>query len=178
MANWICLYSQDETRQFRTANFCGVSLTSASIYNLKHVDYAERGQQIEIIVDGVPKRQTIIFSGTDCFGEKYYFTEQGLRYIQDSRHKLPWQNFVLNYLHKIPIILKAPQYAAVSKINPARLLFYDRVAIRERGNTQCLLCVVLTKSNINVVWNCYWVENKKVPETAEIIYRSKDVKKH
>ncbi|MGH7599365.1 MAG: hypothetical protein ACREOI_23650 [bacterium] len=152
-------------------------MASASIYNLKHVDYAERGQQLEIIVDGVPKRQTIIFSGTDYFGEKYYFTEQGLRYIQDSRHKLPWQNFVLNYLHKIPIILRAPQYAAISKINSVRFLFYDRIAIKVRRKQKCLLCVVLTKSNINVVWNFYWVERNDIPETAEIIYRSKGAKK-
>jgi hypothetical protein len=98
-------------------------LASANIYSLKQVDYTERGQQVEVIVGGVAKRQTVIFSGIDYWGEKYYFTEQGLRYIQDSRHKLPGQNFILNYLHKIPIILKAPQCAAVSKINPTPLFF-------------------------------------------------------
>jgi len=145
-------------------------LANTNIYHLKNVDYSERGQTLEIIVDGVPKPQTIIFSGTDYFGDRYYFTEQGLRYIQDSRHKLPWQTSVLNYLQKIPIILRAPRYAAISKINPVRHLFYEQIAIKERGNKKSLLCVVLTKSNINVVWNFYWVERNKVPDTAEIIY--------
>lgn len=54
-------------------------MASANIYNLKHVDYSERGQRIEIIVDDVPKKQAIIFLGTDYFGEKYYFTEEGLQ---------------------------------------------------------------------------------------------------
>jgi len=79
-------------------------LAGANIYNLKNVDYSERGQTLEINVGGVLKPQTIIFSGTDYFGERYYFTEHGFRYIQDSRHKRPWQNVVLNYLDKIPII--------------------------------------------------------------------------
>jgi hypothetical protein len=152
-------------------------LASTNIYGLKGVDYSERGQRVEIIVDGVRKPQTIIFSGTDCFGDKYYFTEQGLSYIKDSRNKLPWQNFVLSYLHKIPIILRTPQYAARRRLHPKRFLFYDRVTIRERRNQKCLLCVVLTKSNINVVWNFYWLENNRVPDTVEIIYKSKSSKK-
>jgi hypothetical protein len=133
-------------------------LASANIYNLKQVDYAERGQQVEIIVDGVPKRQTVIFSGTDYFGEKYYFTEQGLRYIQDSRHRRPQQNLVLNYLNKIPIILKSPQVISRNIRYPDRHLFCDKVSIKERGNKKCLFAVVLSKANINVVWNFYWLE--------------------
>lgn len=153
-------------------------MASANIYNLKRVDYSERGQTVEIIVDGVPKRQTIVFSGIDYFGEKYYFTEQSLKYIQDSRLESPWQNFVLNYLHKIPIILKTPKFVARRKDHPMRYLFCEKVAIKEHNNKKRLLGVVLTKSNINVVWNLYWLENNNVPETVEIIYKSKSTKKH
>jgi len=102
-------------------------LANTSIFNLKNVDYAERGQTIEIIVDGIPKSQTVIFSGIDCFGEKYYFTEQGLRYIQDSRHELPWQTVVLNYLHKIPIILRTPLYVARRLDHPCVIFFATRL---------------------------------------------------
>jgi hypothetical protein len=70
-------------------------LASANVYNLKHVDYSELGQAVEIIVNGIPKRQTVIFSGTDYFGEKYYFTEEGRRYITDSRNDRSIQKFVM-----------------------------------------------------------------------------------
>lgn len=153
-------------------------MAGVNIFNLKNVDYAERGQTLEIIVDGVPKPQTIIFSGTDYFGDRYYFTEQGLRYIQDSRHKLPWQTVVLNYLHKIPIILRAPLYVARRLDHPRRYLFCGKVAMKERKNVQYLLGVVLNKFNINVVWNLYWLESNSLPETVEIIYKSKSMKKH
>jgi hypothetical protein len=126
-------------------------LASANIYNLKQVDYSERGQTVEVIVDGVAKRQTIVFSGTDYFGETYYFTEEGLRYIQDSRHRRPQQSLVLNYLIKIPIILKSPQVIARNVRYPDRHLFCDKVSIKERGNKKSLLGVVLSKANINVV---------------------------
>jgi hypothetical protein len=152
-------------------------LASANIYSLKHVDYSERGQTVEIIVDGIPKRQTIIFSGTDYFDEKYYFTEEGLRYIQDSRHRRPQQNLVLNYLNKIPIILKSPQVIARNVRYSDRHLFCDMVSIKERGNKKCLLGVVLSKVNINVVWNFYWLEENNLPELYEIIYKSKSFKK-
>ncbi len=152
-------------------------MASASIYSLKQVDYSERGQQVEIIVDSVPKRQTIVFSGTDYFGEKYYFTEQDLRYIQDSRLFRPRQSFVLSYVNKIPIILGSPQLVARNLDHPDHYLFCEKVAIKEHHNQKLLLGVVLIKSNINVVWNFYWLEKNKLPGTAEIIYKSKSYKK-
>ena len=148
-------------------------MASANVYNLKHVDYSAREQTVEIIVDGIPKRQTIIFSGTDYFGEKYYFTEQGLRYIQDSRLKRPRQHFVLHYFDKIPIILGSPEVVARDIDDPDHYLYCGRVAIKERGNQKCLLCVLVIKSNINVVWNFYWLQENKLPKAAEIIYKNK-----
>jgi hypothetical protein len=152
-------------------------LSNTSLYNLKQVDYSERGQRVEIIVDGVPKPQMVVFSGTDCFGEKYYFTEQGLKYIQDSRLKRSWQNLVPNYLAKIPVILRFPELVARNIDRPDHYLFCDRVAIREYGNRKCLLGVLLIKSNINVVWNFYWLQENKPPKATEIIYKSKGYKK-
>jgi hypothetical protein len=77
-------------------------LATGSIYNLEQVDYSARGQIVEITVDGVPKSQTVIFSGLDCFGETYYFTEEGLRYITDSRLERPTQEFVGKRQNPIP----------------------------------------------------------------------------
>lgn len=83
-------------------------MATGSIYNLTQVDYSARGQIVEIIADGAPKSQTVIFSGIDCFGEIYYFTEEGLRYINDSRLDRRRQKFVLHYLDKIPKTMKNP----------------------------------------------------------------------
>jgi len=168
----LIILKKNQRQALWTAIARGVILASTNIYNLKNVDYSERGQTLEIIVDGLSKRQTIIFSGIDCFGEKYYFTEQGLRYIQDSRFSRPRQIFVLNYLKKIPIILRAPKIVARNMREANRYLFCDRIAIKELNNRKCWLGVVLIKSNINVVWNLYWLEENKLPEMAEIIYKS------
>lgn len=146
-------------------------MTSVGLYNLKNVDYSERGEIGQIIVDGVPKLQTVIFTGTDCFGEKYYFTEQGLRYIQDSRLKRPRQHFVLHYFDKIPIILRSPQLVARDMDHRNNYLFCSEVAVKENGNKKCLLCVLVIKSNINAVWNFYWLQENKLPKAAEIIYK-------
>jgi hypothetical protein len=45
-------------------------------YRLKHVDYSQRGEVVSIIVDGIVKPQTVIFSGMDYFGERYYYDTQ------------------------------------------------------------------------------------------------------
>lgn len=84
----------------------------------------------------------------------------------------------MNYFSKIPIILKSPQLIARNISFPNRYLFFDRVVIKELDNEKCLLCVVLIKSNINVVWNFYWLEENKVPAKTEIIYKSKSYKKN
>jgi hypothetical protein len=149
-------------------------LPNTNLYNLKQVDYSERGRTVEIFVDGVPKSQTIIFSGTDCFGENYYFTEQGLRYIRDSRLRRLWQHFVLDYFNKIPIILRSPQIVARETDYDDRYLFCKRFTIKERSNRKCLLCVVLIKTNVNIVWNFYWLQENRLPGATAIIYKRRD----
>jgi len=153
-------------------------LASASIYNLKHVDYSERGRQIEIIVEGVPKPQTVIFSGTDCFGEKYYFTEEGLRYVTDSRNERSIQKFVLKHLDKIPTIIKTPLFVGRNLERPDNYLYFKESAFKERLFEKLLFAVVLKKSNVNVVWNFYWLNESKVSKTTEIIYKSKGSAKY
>jgi hypothetical protein len=153
-------------------------LASANIYNLKHVDYSERGQTVEIIVDGAPKRQTIIFSGTDYYGEKYYFTEEGLRYVTDSRNDRSIQKFVLRHLDKIPTIIKTPLSVGRNLERPDNYLYFKEAAVKEHLFQKLLFAVVLKKSNINIVWNFYWLNESKASKTTEIIYKSKGSAKY
>jgi hypothetical protein len=148
-------------------------LATGSIYNLTQVDYSAHGQIVEIVVDGVPKPQTVIFSGLDCFGETYYFTEEGLRYITDSRHDRPRQKFVLHYLDKIPKTMKNPMQFGHNLKEPDNFIYFQKYAIKEHRHKNELLAVVLKKSNINVVWNFYWIEDGKVPSHIEILQRFK-----
>jgi len=78
------------------------------LYRLKQVDYSQSGEVIHTIVDGVVRPQTVIFSTTDCFNEKCYFTEEGWRYINDSRTERLEQRFVLDYLDKVAATLRSP----------------------------------------------------------------------
>jgi hypothetical protein len=147
-------------------------LASTNIDDLKQVDYSERGQTVEIIVDGVPKAQTVIFSGTDRFGEKYYFTEQGLSYITDSRSERPDQQLALNYLAKIPTILNAPLIIGRNLKKPENYLYFKEIAMKERRYQKFLFIVILKKSNINVIWNFYYLSENKVPQKVEVIHRN------
>ena len=153
-------------------------MASANIYNLKHVDYSERGQRVEIIVEGIPKRQTIIFSGIDYSGEKYYFTEEGLRYITDSRNERPDQELALKYLGKIPTLLNAPLMIGRNLKKPENFLYFKEFAIKERLYRKFLFIAILKKSNINVIWNFYYLSENKVPRKVEIIYRNQGSAKY
>lgn len=146
-------------------------MATSNIFNLKNVDYSKRGQRIELIVDGIPKKQTVIFTGIDCFGEIYYFTEESLRYITDSRLDRFRQRFVLHYFDKIPKILKAPMKFGHNLQEPDNFLYFQKYAIKEHRNKKELLAVVLKKPNINVVWNFYWVEDRVFPVHVEILQK-------
>ena len=106
-------------------------LATGSIYNLEQVNYSERGSRVEIIVDGVPKPQTVIFSGVDCFSEIYYFTEEGLRYINDSRLDRSRQKFVLHDLDKIPKTMKNPMQFGRNLKEPDNFVYFQKYAIKE-----------------------------------------------
>jgi hypothetical protein len=129
-------------------------------------------------VDGIIKPQTVIFSVMDCFGEKCYFTEEGLRYIIDSRTERPEQWFVLNHYDKIATILKAPIIVGKSKSDPDNYLYFKSIAVKERHYKRRLFVVALKKSDFNVVWNFYYVEGNRIPEATEVVYKTKDAKKH
>jgi hypothetical protein len=148
------------------------------LYRLEHVDYSQRGEIIYVMVDGIAKPQTIIYSATDCFGEKYYFTEEGLRYIKDSREERPEQRFVLNYLDKISTVLKAPIIVGKSTDIIENHLYFKPIAIKERYYKKLLFIVILKKSNFNVVWNFYYVKSNKIPEATGVFYKTKEAKQY
>jgi len=148
------------------------------LYRLKNVDYSQRGEIVSIIVDGIVKPQTVIFSGVDYFGERYYFTEEGWRYIIDSRRKRFDHSFVLQHLDKIPVILKSPIIVARHPNIDSNYLFLKDTMFTESTRKKILLLVVLKKSNINVVWNYLWQEESKTPKGSEVIFRSRGAKKY
>ncbi|MCI0695440.1 hypothetical protein L0337_25970 [candidate division KSB1 bacterium] len=148
------------------------------LYRLKHVDYSQRGDVVSIIVDGIVKPQTVIFSGVDYIGERYYFTEEGLRYISDSRHKRIEQDFILKHLSKIPTVLKSPLIVARHHKISNNYLFLKDAQLPGPSRKKILLLVVLKKSNINVVWNYLWQEENKVPKDSEVIFRSRSAKRY
>ena len=56
---------------------------------------------------------------------------------------------------------------------PQNLFYYGAVAIEVHGFKRELLAVVMKKSNVNVVWDLYWVEKNKLPGKVAVLYRSK-----
>lgn len=148
------------------------------LYRLKQVDYSQRGETILVHGDGIIKPQTVIFSTMDCFGEKCYFTEEGWRYIIDSRTERPEQWFVLNHYDKIATILKTPIIVGKSKSDPDNYLYFKPMAVKERYYKKLLFVVALKKSGLNIVWNFYYVEGNRIPEATEVLYKTKDAKKH
>jgi hypothetical protein len=156
----------------------GFILPKSNLYGLKNVDYARSGQEVKILVDNASISQSVIFSGTDYYGDTYHFTEQGLRYITDSRSARPTQNFVLNYLDKIPIILKTPLIIGINTEKTENYLYFRKIAIKEFHYKKRLFVVILKKSNINVVWNFYWLSQNKVPQKTEILFRTRGSAKY
>ncbi len=146
---------------------------STDVFALRNVDYSEKGARLEIIVDGQRKLQTVIYAGVDYQGEKWYYTEEGHRYILDARSRRGRQRFVKGYLDEIPVIVRQPIIVGQDSDQPQNLFYYGAVAIEEHGFKKELLAVVMKKSNINVVWDFYWVEKNKLPRKVVVLYRTK-----
>jgi len=147
------------------------------LYRLKQADYSQRGEVIRVIVDGVAKPQAVIFSIVDCFGEKCYFTEEGLRYINDSRAERREQRFVLNHLDKIASTLKSPVIVGKNRDVTGNHLYFKPIAMAERHYKKLFFVVVLKKSNFNIIWNFYYLKSDKIPEATVVFYKTKDAKK-
>jgi len=57
-----------------------------------------------------------------------------------------------------------------NQIDPDNFLYLQKCAIKEHRHKKELLGVVLKKSNINVVWNFYFLEKGKTPNHVEILH--------
>ncbi len=146
---------------------------TTDVFALRNVDYSEKGAALEIIIEGQGKRQAVIYAGVDYQDEKWYYTQEGHRYILDARRRRGRQRFVKDYLDKIPVIVRQPIIVGRDSDQPQNLLYYGAVAIEEHGFKRELLAVVMKKSNISVIWDFYWVEKNKVPGKVAVLYRAK-----
>jgi len=147
------------------------------LYRIKQVDYSQRGEVIHAIVDGIAKPEIVIFSTMNCFNERCYFTEESLRYINDSRQERQEQIFVLNHFDKIATTLKSPVIVGKNRDVTENHLYFKPIAITERHYKKLLFVVVLKKSNFNIVWNFYYLKSDKIPEATEVFYKTKEAKK-
>jgi hypothetical protein len=75
------------------------------------VDYSCQGQKIDI-ADDIPT-QTILYSAIDVFNQPVYFSIEAEQYIRTSRQRKAWQRYILNYLDRIPLILRDPTIVVV-----------------------------------------------------------------
>ena len=151
---------------------------STDVFALRNVDYSEKGAELEIVVEEQIRLQTVVYSALDYSGEKWYYTEEGHRYILDARSRRGRQRFVKSYLDRIPVIVRQPIIVGRDSDQPQNLLYYGAVAIEEHGFKRALLAVVMSKSNISVVWDFYWVEKNKVPRKVAVLYRTKGAARH
>ena len=148
-------------------------IVPAKLLRLKNVDYTRHGETVSIMVDGKTRSQTVIFTARDYWDERYFFTEEALRYIHDARRRRPYQEFVLDYLHKLPSILATPSIIGRSLVDPASHIYGKAISRSAAEQTRYLLLAVLKKSNINVVWNLYWAEDNRVPHETEMLFVDK-----
>lgn len=72
----------------------------------KGIDTTQAGKVI-FVSDDIPL-QTVIYSVEDVLGNKVYFTEEAEKYIKYARGSRRTQKYTLNYLQKIPAVLKDP----------------------------------------------------------------------
>jgi len=148
---------------------------NTDVFALRNVDYSEKGMELEIVVEGESRLQTVIYSALDYSGEKWYYTQEGHQYILDARSRRGRQRFMKGYLDKIPVIVRQPIIVGQDVDQPQNLFYYGAIAIEEHGFKRELLAVVMKKSNVNVIWDLYWVEKNKVPRKVAVLYQTKGV---
>jgi len=127
----------------------------------KDVDTTRAGEAI-YVSDDIPG-QTILYGVTDIFEKKVYYTEEAEKYIKDSRIRKRGQQYLINYLHKIPGILRDPSIVIVDSedISGNTLLYYKELFIAEKSR-QILLTLVVKLFIERIIYNFYPQESGKV----------------
>jgi len=97
---------------------------NTDVFALRNVDYSEKGMELEIVVEGESRLQTVIYSALDYSGEKWYYTQEGHQYILDARSRRGRQRFMKGYLDKIPVIVRQPIIVGQDVDQPQNLFYY------------------------------------------------------
>jgi len=151
---------------------------SVDVFTLRDVDYSEKGTRVEIVVAGRPRPQTVIYAVLDYQGEKCYYTEEGHRYILDSRHSRTIQRLAVGYLDKIPRIIRQPIGVGKDPQEMQTILYFGEIGIKEHAYKKRLFAVVVKEGLVRVIWNFYWLENGKIPERIRLVYRTRRIRRY
>jgi hypothetical protein len=138
--------------------------------------------KIIYVSDDIPL-QTIIYSVEDVLSDKVYYTEEADRYIKDSRARKKGQQYVVNYLQKIPGVLKDPAIIITDPDDSSdkTILYYKEIYIQEKKK-QLLFTLVVKIFRERIIYNFYPQESGKVKISEgklppKIIYLKAGLKK-
>ena len=53
-----------------------------------------------------------------------------------------------------------------------------KIAVLERGRKKELFVVLMKRTNINVVWNFYWLEDGRIPRSVEVLHRARKARRY
>jgi len=128
---------------------------------LKGVDTSQAGKII-YVSDDIPL-QTVIYAVEDILSNKVYFTEEAEQYIKYARGTRRTQKYVLNYLQKIPAILKDPSIVIIDSedCSGRTVIYYKEIYIREEQKQE-LFALVVKIDKEKVVYNFHPQESSKV----------------
>lgn len=145
----------------------------------KDVDTTRVGEVV-YVSDDIPV-QTIVYCVEDVLGYEVYYSEEADRYIKNIRNSRITQKYVLNYLQKIPSILRDPSIVIidVEDITESTLIYYKEVYIVEIQR-QKLFALVVKMGELRVVYNLHPQESGKVKfrhEKPRVIYLKPGYKK-
>lgn len=151
---------------------------SVDVFTLQDVDYSEKGTQVEIVIAGRPRPQMVIYTVLDYQGEKCYYTKEGHRYILDSRHSRTIQRFAVNYLDRIPRIIRQPIGVGEDPKERQTILYFGEIAVKEHAYRKRLFAVVVKEGLVKVIWNFYWLEDGKMPARVRLVYQTKRIRRY
>jgi len=143
------------------------------------VDASRAGETIYISND--IQNQTIKYSVRDVLGCEVYYSEEAEKYIKHTRNSRATQKYILNYLQKIPTILRDPSVVIVDSedFTERTLVYYKEVFIKEFQKHK-LFALVVKIGEHRIVYNLHPQESGKVKlrrEKAEVIYIKTGYKK-
>ncbi len=127
----------------------------------KDVDVSRQGETLYVSPEIPP--QTIIYSVRDVFQEQVYFTREAEKYIRDSRSRKPWQRYVLDYLDRIPSILRTPSIVILDPddFEEKTLVYYKEIRVSQQGR-DVLFALVVKRNTCKIVYNLHPQESGKV----------------